>query len=64
MRIEINHNACIGCGMCKYIDEKTFDFDDKEYIIAKTNNITELTKEAAANCPVEAIKIIEEKDKN
>lgn len=64
MRIEINHNACIGCGMCKYIDEDTFDFDDKEYIVAKTNNITELTKEAANSCPVEAIKIIEEKDKN
>lgn len=63
MRIEINHNACIGCGMCKYIDEDTFDFDDKEYIIAKTNNITDLTKEAANSCPVEAIKIIEEKDK-
>jgi len=64
MKIEINHNACIGCGMCKYIDEATFDFDDKELIIAKTNNVTELTKEAANNCPVEAIKIIEEKDKN
>ena len=38
MKVEVNHDACIGCGMCKYIDENTFEYDDKGYIIAKTND--------------------------
>ena len=59
MKVEVNHDACIGCGMCKYIDDKTFDYDDKGYIIAKDTEITELTKEAANNCPVNAIIIKE-----
>ena len=61
MKVEVNHDACIGCGMCKYIDETTFDYNDEGYIIAKNVEITELTKEAANNCPVNAITIEEEK---
>lgn len=59
MKVEVNHEACIGCGMCKYIDEETFDYDENGYIIAKKDNITESTKEAANNCPVNAITISE-----
>lgn len=57
MKIEVDHNKCIGCGMCKYIDDKTFEFDDDGYIVATTNEVTDLTKEAQDNCPVSAIKI-------
>ena len=64
MKIEVNHDACIGCGMCKYIDDATFDYDDNGYIVAKNNEVTELTKEAANNCPVNAISIKEEKEEN
>lgn len=60
MKIEVNHDACIGCGMCKYIDDATFDYDDSGYIIAKTNEATDLTIEAANNCPVNAITITNE----
>jgi len=60
MKIEVNHDACIGCGMCKYIDDATFDYDENGYIIAKTNEATDLTKEAANNCPVSAITITNE----
>lgn len=62
MKIEVNHEACIGCGMCNYIDNKTFDFDDQGYITTKSEEVTDLTKEAANNCPVNAIKIIEPKE--
>lgn len=64
MKIEVNHDACIGCGMCKYIDDATFDYDDNGYIVAKNNEVTELTKEAENNCPVNAISIKEEKEEN
>lgn len=60
MKIEVNHDACIGCGMCKYIDDETFDYNNEGYIIAKKNEPTELTIEAANNCPVNAITIKEE----
>ena len=60
MKVEVNHDACIGCGMCKYIDDKTFDYNDEGYIIAKEVEVTDLTKEAAENCPVNAITIKEE----
>ena len=63
MKVEVNHEACIGCGMCKYIDEVTFDYDKKGYMVAKTNNVTDLTKEAANSCPVSAISI-EETEEN
>ena len=62
MKVEVNHDACIGCGMCKYIDDKTFDYNDEGYIVAKNNEVTELTKEAASNCPVNAISIVEEEN--
>ena len=60
MKVEVNHDACIGCGMCKYIDAKTFDYDKAGYMIAKNDNITELTNEAANSCPVNAITITNE----
>ena len=60
MKVEVNHDACIGCGMCKYIDDQTFDYNDEGYIVAKGTEVTELTKEAAENCPVNAIAIKEE----
>ena len=63
MKVEINYDACIGCGMCKYIDDKTFDYSDEGYIVAKNEEITELTKEAANNCPVNAITIKEKEEK-
>ena len=57
MKVEVNHDACIGCGMCKYIDDKTFDYNNEGYIVAKDTEITELTEEAVNNCPVNAITI-------
>lgn len=59
MKVEVDHNKCIGCGMCQYIDEKTFEFDDEGLIQAKNNEVTDATVEASNSCPVGAIKISE-----
>jgi len=63
MKVEINHDACIGCGMCNYINPENFDFDGDGYIEVKSENVTAKTKDAATNCPVDAIIIKEENDK-
>ena len=59
MKIEVNHEACIGCRMCIAIDEENFTFDDEGYVKPINHNITNKTYEAKDCCPVEAINIIE-----
>lgn len=63
MKIEINRNACIGCGMCISTDTENFDYDKEGYAVAKNNNITDLTMDAKNYCPVDAISIINEEEK-
>lgn len=64
MKIEVNHEACIGCGICRSIDTENFDFKGNGYIEAINQNVTDLTIEAKNSCPVDAINIIEEKTLN
>ena len=60
MKVEVNHDACIGCRMCIAIDEENFEFDEQGYVVPTNNNVTDKTYEAKESCPVEAINIIEE----
>lgn len=60
MKIEVNHEACIGCGVCRSIDKENFDFDTQGYIETINQNVTDLTIEAKNSCPVDAINIIKD----
>ena len=60
MKIEINHDACIGCGACVNIDQENIGFDKKGYAIPINQNINEKTIEAQNCCPVDAISIVEQ----
>lgn len=53
--VKVNQEKCIGCGMCAGMCPETFvmNADGKAEVI-KTET-TECAKNAAANCPVEAI---------
>ncbi len=60
MKIKVDKSACIGCGACVAIDSKDFTFDDDGISTPIKDNIEEPTndlKEAAASCPVNAIKL-------
>lgn len=57
MKIELNNNACFGCGACIATAPENFDYDDNGYAKVISDNITDKTIEAANNCPVEAITI-------
>lgn len=64
MRAFVDKDACIGCGLCADICPKVFKLDDDGTASAIDADIPEDAKdaarEAAAQCPVEAIKIEED----
>jgi ferredoxin len=58
MKIKIDRNKCIGCGLCKEICGASFELTDGK-AKAKKSEVKKLTneKEAAESCPVGAISI-------
>ena len=62
MKVKVDEETCIGCGVCVDTCPEVFEMaDDKA--IAKVNevpkDVVESCKEAADNCPVEAIELKE-----
>ena len=62
MRAIVDEETCIGCGLCAETCPEVFEMNDDKALV-KVNpvpeNVQETCKEAAENCPVEAIKIEE-----
>ena len=60
MKIEIDEEACIGCGACQAVAEEYFDIVDgkaKAMKDAVAGEDEDKVKEAASVCPVNAIKL-------
>ncbi|WP_327066529.1 ferredoxin [Kitasatospora sp. NBC_01302] len=61
MRISVDHDHCIGSGMCEVTAPKVFTLNDDGYaeIIAGAQDGAgdPMVKEAVRGCPVQAIKI-------
>ena len=59
MKVEVNQDICIGCGLCTNIAPDVFSMNDDNKAQAKDGEITEkhqpLAEEAANSCPVSAI---------
>lgn len=55
--VKVDKNKCIGCGLCAGMCPETFrmDLDGKSEVIK--NEVTDCAKNAAVNCPVEAISV-------
>ncbi|MCB4790325.1 MAG: ferredoxin [Elusimicrobia bacterium] len=62
MKVYIDKEACTGCGLCVSTCPDVFDMDEN-LAVAKQRNINDKNKEsvkqAAKDCPLEAIKIEE-----
>ncbi len=58
-KVEIDEDACIGCGACTSCDN--FELGDDGKAKTKQAELEEVgcNKEAADNCPVDCIKITE-----
>ena len=61
MKVTIDREACIGCGLCVQVCEAVFELDGDSIAVAKTNPVPAqheaACKEAAESCPTEAIKV-------
>jgi len=60
MRVIVDEETCIGCGLCAEESPEVFEMNDDKARV-KVDEVpdeaTESCKEAAENCPVEAIQI-------
>lgn len=60
MKVEVDQELCISCGLC--VDEypEIFEWDDEGKARAKTDEVSEANiddaKDAIEDCPTEAIK--------
>lgn len=59
MKVNVNKDKCLGCGMCVGINSDVFDFDDDGLAVADSDKINdeniEEVKDAVNSCPVGAI---------
>ena len=60
-KLNVNKEACIGCGACVSIDREHFDFDENGYseVISNENIDGDATRNAIASCPTSAISYVE-----
>ena len=62
MKVYVDKEACTGCGLCASSCPEVFEMDEN-LAVARSKNINdknkELVKQAAKDCPLEAIKIEE-----
>lgn len=56
MKVKVNKEKCIGCGVCENICPKVFKLKDGK-AVAKANTNENCAKEAADSCPVQAIEV-------
>lgn len=60
MRVTVDEETCIGCGLCAEECQEVFEMNDDK-VRVKVDEVPEdakeSCKEAADNCPVEAIQI-------
>lgn len=64
MKVKVNKEKCLICGMCASMLPEVFNFNDEGLVEANNDNINEdnieQVKDAENNCPVGAIE--EDKD--
>ena len=61
MRVIVDAETCIGCGLCEETCPEVFEMTDDDLATAKTGDVPaefeDACREAAEQCPVEAITI-------
>lgn len=60
MRVTVDEETCIGCGLCAETCPEVFEMNDDK-VRAKVDevpeDVVESCRESAENCPVEAIEL-------
>lgn len=63
MKVKVDKEKCIGCGLCVSLADKSFRLNEKEFkaeVIEPVGNSQDKIQEAADSCPVGAISINEQ----
>jgi ferredoxin len=62
MRVTVDEETCIGCGLCAETCPEVFEMNDDKALVKVDEvpeNVMETCEEATENCPVEAIQMKE-----
>ncbi|MCD6412669.1 MAG: ferredoxin [Elusimicrobia bacterium] len=62
MKVTVDENLCTGCSLCEQTCSEVFEVVDgvaKVKVAVVPSHLEEQAKEAAENCPVEAISVSE-----
>ncbi|PKO14198.1 MAG: ferredoxin [Chloroflexi bacterium HGW-Chloroflexi-10] len=66
MKVVVDPDICLGCGVCESIAPNIFILGDEVYAKVIMNPVPEqlrdVVEEAVSECPEEAISIIEDED--
>ncbi|HCX64185.1 MAG TPA: ferredoxin [Eubacteriaceae bacterium] len=64
MKAAVDRDTCISCGLCVSICPNVFEMDDEDIAVVRVDTIEAQdemdAREAADQCPVSAIEIIED----
>lgn len=63
MKINVNRDACIGCGACQVIAPALFELDDEGISVEKVKEVEkeeqDNARDASESCPTAAIEVEE-----
>ena len=63
MKVNVDRDSCIGCGLCADICPDVFELDDEDIAVVKQDpvpsDLEDDVKDAADQCPVECIEVVE-----
>lgn len=57
MKVKVDKEKCIGCGVCESICPKVFEIKNGKASVKKTETEEKCAKEASESCPVQAIEV-------
>ncbi len=60
MKASVDENLCTGCGLCADMCPTVFEMKEDKAVVKVSSILddsADCSKEAASNCPVEAIKV-------
>lgn len=64
MKVKVNRETCIGCGVCQTLCPEVFEMDDENVATTKITSVTpdleSDVQSAADSCPVSAIEVEDE----